>query len=116
MPFDDNFGVMGASLDVDTQFALLLLLLLLLVLLLLLSSSKLFPVDVSKYERRHKIQSNPALANTKMFSVSKNIRNMSIITLEMWSFFVVNVPNNGRHPDLISVRCASTISMQQVMI
>lgn len=78
------------------------------------------PLDdvVSKYDSRHKIQSKPALANTSVLSLSRNTRNISMM------FDVFNgrlrafrsVPNSGRQPDRISVRCDSTISYKQATI
>lgn len=68
-----------------------------------LMSSSLLPDDTSRYESKHKMQSSPALANTRVFSDSRKMRKMSM-TLEMFTFFVVKVPKSGRQPDLMSAR------------
>lgn len=72
----------------------------------------------SKYDSKHKIQSNPALANTSVLSLSRNTRNISIMFVVFNGRFLAlrSVPNNGRQPDRISVRCASTISYKHATI
>lgn len=101
VPFDVVLGGIAPSACVDG---------------LLFASSSGLLVEVSKYESKQRMQSRPAFANTKVFSVSKKMRKISMMTLEIFNFFVVKVPKSGRQPDLISVRCASTIIMQHVMI
>lgn len=73
----------------------------------------------SKYDNKHKIQSSPAFAKTSVLSLSRNTLNISIIlfVFKHGRFFAFrNVPNNGRQPDRISVRCASTISYKHATI
>lgn len=84
----------------------------------LLSMSLLLVAVVSKYDNKHNIQSRPALLNTNVLSLSKNTRNISVM-LDVFNGRLRafrNVPNNGRQPERISVRCASTISYRQATI
>lgn len=84
----------------------------------LLSISLELVAVVSKYDNKHKMQSSPALLNTNVLSLSRNTRNISVIfdvfNGRLRAFR--NVPNNGRQPERISVRCASTISYRQATI
>lgn len=76
------------------------------------------PPDISKYDRRHKIQSSPALAKTRVLSLSRNTRKISLMFAMFNGRFraFLNVPKSGRHPERISVRWASTISYKHATI